>query len=87
MTFYKNSKGMKLKVYNKFLEANLGWRDTKKRDPEVGTYIMFLKKFARPNKKISRMNASVGRFQCVHANGFIVVFGWDTDGPSPFVIA
>ena len=36
---------------------------------------MFFKKFARPNQKIrfSRMIASVGRSQCVHANGFIVL--------------
>ena len=36
---------------------------------------MFFKKFARPNKKIrfSRMITSVGRSQCVHANGFIVL--------------
>ena len=36
---------------------------------------MFFKKFARPNKKIrfGRMIASVGRSQCVHANGFIVL--------------
>ena len=33
---------------------------------------MFLKKFARPNKKIrfGRMIASVGSSQCVHANHF-----------------
>ena len=32
-------------------------------------------KFARPNQKIrfGRMIASVGRYQCVHANGFIVL--------------
>ena len=36
---------------------------------------MFFKKFARPNQKIrfGRMIASVGRSQCVHANGFIVL--------------
>ena len=64
---YKNSKGMILKVYNKFLEAN-GRRDTSC-DPEV------LKKYARPNKKIrfSPMIASVGCSQCVHANGFSVL--------------
>ena len=36
---------------------------------------MFIKKFARPNQKFrsGRMIASVGRSQCVHASGFIVL--------------
>ena len=36
---------------------------------------MFLNKFVCPNKKIrfGSMIASVGRSQCVHANGFIVL--------------
>ena len=44
-------------------------------DIEVGTYIMFLKKFARPNKKIrfGCMMTNVDLSQCVHANGFVAL--------------
>ena len=39
-------------MYNKFSEANYGSKDASN-GPEVGTYIMFLNKFVRPNKNIS----------------------------------
>ena len=43
-------------MFNQFSEANYGRRDTSC-DPEAGTYIMFLKKFARPNKKLDLVTA------------------------------
>ena len=38
-------------MYNNFSKANYGSKHASC-DPEVGTYIMFFNKFARPNKKL-----------------------------------